>query len=515
MDHIGGNKVDQFLQGAVIPKPDGRPVFAISSNSTVGSVRTHGSSPAGDILLLSYDAASVTFHQSPAPRSAVFSFPAYRIYPQANGDTIFIGERNGPTTGHDIGIERHDVSGRVLWTNFYGGSGSDGLARITAASDGGFFIAAGTNSADHDVALHHGGKMTPDIWILRLDNNGNKLWSTVLGGSGTDLPKDLHAADDGGCYVFGVTTSTDHDSWDNHGSSDLYIVKLDSRGNKEWSKCLGGSGDDGSGHGGNIEALADGQGGFFVLNRTASRNGDIKQRLPDGSDFWLLHIDGAANIFWETTYGGPSDQYPTALCRTSDGSLWMGGCFYGGGRSGGQVDTVYGKTDSWVVHADSMGRFINQRVLGGAEGDELYALLPMPDNSVLAAGHYYAGTTTGSSPGFPRTAEGDIDLFFARLGPQTVQSEAEEMVAEAWTLSTDVSGKMLSVKINSKTARRHRLRITDTRGKEIFDKRIKTGTELSLGGWQPGQYIIQLTDRSGNISRKRLLLDSLSASSHH
>ncbi|WP_181358335.1 hypothetical protein [Taibaiella chishuiensis] len=331
MESIGGNKTD-VLSDLVTVHDDGTFSLLIFNNSVSGNINTAclRPSPGGGVEHVFYRrynaAGSIMLSNHCAPIGSSFVQKYY--FPQANGDTIFIGNKEITGRSDDIAIERRSASGVLLWTKYYGGTGDDGLGKVIPTPDGGFFIATGTNSTDGDVGLHYGSGFDADIWILRVDNNGDKLWGKVLGGTGPELPRDLEISPGGGCYVFGVTTSTDHDAVGMKGGSDLYIVKLDSMGQKEWHRCLGGTAADGGGYDPEgIKALEDGQGGFYIMNRTHSHDGDVQRRVPldDGADFWLVHIDSLAHILWESTFGGPGWQVPRVFCRAADGSFWMGG----------------------------------------------------------------------------------------------------------------------------------------------------------------------------------------------
>jgi hypothetical protein len=500
MQHIGGNIVDQvFPYQGIIPHPDGKFSIIVSHNSTTGSLRTDCP---GDVYL-TYNSTFTTMNQYCAPGGSDPGFYPHYVYPQPNGDTILVGA----FYTHDIGIERRDAAGNVLWFKIYGGTASDGIASVAQASDGGFFIAVGTNSTDGDVGMHYGSVFTADTWVLRVDNDGNMLWGKVLGGSNTDLARDIKAAADGGCYIFGVTGSTDYDATGNHGVSDLHIVKLDSLGNKDWHKCLGGSDDDGCGYDMGIKAIPDHSGGFYVINRTSSHDGDVQHRMPDDVDFWLLHIDAAANILWETTFGGPQGQYPSSLCQAADGSLWMAGYFFGGTPIGGMIDAKYGNTDSWIVHADSLGNFINQRVLGGNSPDEAVALHPLPNGTVVVAGNYYYGNADSSrSPGFPENSEGDQDIYIAHLGPQTVGISEKEIAFATWELYPNPASRQLNVGVKDKNALTFSLVIIDVQGKEIFKDRISQRLSIDTKTWPAGNYWVKLQDEKGRYSIKNIVI---------
>ncbi|RYZ45599.1 MAG: hypothetical protein EOP49_24885, partial [Sphingobacteriales bacterium] len=446
MSHIGGNATDQVSSSGILLMADGHFAVPVNHVSTSGDLKFDCNLAPGNFIFLNYDSNFSLLSQTCAPKGVGFQLASQHVFTQANGDVILVGMRNVTGSSHDIGIERRNASGNVLWTKFYGGSGSDGLGNVVEAEDGGFFISVGTNSDDGDVGMHYGSSFDADIWILRLDNNGDKLWAKLLGGTGADLPCDIRLGSNGSSYVFGVTTSNDHEATGNHGGSDLYVVKLDSLGEKVWHRCFGGSGDDGSGYDLGIKAIPDGSGGFYVLNRTSSQDGDVQARMPDDTDFWLLSIDSVGNIIWENTYGASSNQYPSAICQAVDGTLWVAGVLDGGTTPSGHVDVVYGNNDPWVVHVDTSGNFINQRVLGSERPEEVQAIMPLADETVVVFGVYRSNTSNQRSPDFPRNASGDTDLFMARLGPQPVGIDDPEIKDFAWEIFPNPARKYLEVK---------------------------------------------------------------------
>ncbi|AOM80041.1 T9SS type A sorting domain-containing protein [Pedobacter steynii] len=511
MGSIGGNKSEAVFD-RVYNHNDGTFSIHIGTASTAGNINTSclGTFPgggSGSFFYQQYNAIGTTVLTEYCA-SIGSSFYAEYYYSQTNGDTLFVGMRDTAGSSDDIAIERRSASGTVLWTKYYGGTGSDGLANVARAADGGLFIAVGTNSTDGDVGLHYGSGFDADIWILRVDSNGNKLWGKVLGGSGSDLPRDIKASPDGGCYVFGVTASSDHDAVGMKGASDLYIVKLDSLGQKEWHRCLGGTATDGCGYDLGIKAIEDGQGGFYVINRTNSHDGDIQRRLPldDGPDFWLVHIDSLANLIWESTFGGPGWQVPSVFCRATDGSFWMGGQNLSS-LTGGMIDATYGMTDSWVVHADSLGNFINQRSFGNNKEDQIDMIHPLSDGTVLAGGRYYYTTSPGpTSPEFPQSTEGENDIFLTRLGPQTVSIRDKVLEASVWELYPVPGKKTLHIRIKRGNKEKYNLVIASALGSTTFKTEFHDKLDLNISLWQPGVYTVTLTDISGNTGTKKMVV---------
>jgi len=80
-------------------------------------------------------------------------------------------------------------------------------------------------------------------------------WQVSLGGTDYDQGNAITQTSEGGYAVVGEVISTNGNAIGNHGGVDYLVVKLNSNGQVEWQKCLGGSGEDG---GFGIDATPDG-----------------------------------------------------------------------------------------------------------------------------------------------------------------------------------------------------------------------------------------------------------------
>jgi hypothetical protein len=125
-----------------------------------------------------------------------------------------------------------------------------------------------------------------ELWILKLDSIGNKLWDKTLGGSSGDDAYSIIQTSDGGYIVAGYSRSNDVDISDgNNGSEDYWIVKLDATGNKVWDKTLGGASED---YASSIQQTSDG--GYIVAGTTFSNNGDVNDENNGNSDIWIVKL---------------------------------------------------------------------------------------------------------------------------------------------------------------------------------------------------------------------------------
>jgi hypothetical protein len=76
------------------------------------------------------------------------------------------------------------------------------------------------------------------MYVVKLDSSGNVVWTKTIGGSNWDYLWSIIQSGDGGYVVAGWTLSF------GAGGADMYVVKLDSSGNVQWTKTIGGGGPD-------------------------------------------------------------------------------------------------------------------------------------------------------------------------------------------------------------------------------------------------------------------------------
>ncbi|HEX6431068.1 MAG TPA: IPT/TIG domain-containing protein, partial [Niastella sp.] len=206
----------------------------------------------------------------------------------------------------DIWVVKTDADGNKVWQKTYGGSGGDYPTAITGTADGGVVIAGYTNSSNSgDVGLNHG---YDDAWIFKLDANGNLLWQKTFGDAISNFAQDIISSGDGGFIVAGLTYVSTH--------RDVWIFKLDANGNLLWQKTFGGSDEEYT-----SAITASGDGGFVVTATTASNNtGDVGSNHGN-FDMWVVKFDANGNLVWQKTLGGSEDEYTNDIIRSADGGF--------------------------------------------------------------------------------------------------------------------------------------------------------------------------------------------------
>ena len=129
-----------------------------------------------------------------------------------------------------------------------------------------------------------------DFWVVKVDPSGNHLWDKTYGGSGDDTCIGVTTTSDGNLLLFGSSDSPDDgDKTENtRGRKDMWIVKINQNGNKLWDRRFGGNVEDSCS---NAIALPDG--GFLLSGSSRSFAGGDKteNRHAGNSDVWLVRID--------------------------------------------------------------------------------------------------------------------------------------------------------------------------------------------------------------------------------
>jgi hypothetical protein len=238
----------------------------------------------------------------------------------------------------------------IVWQKTFGGNGDDGAYSIQQTNDGGYIVVGYTSSF---------GVENWDIYVIKLDANGNKVWEKTFGGSGWDDAYSIQQTDDGGYIVAGVTYSF------GTGGYDVYIIKLDANGNKLWETTYGGSIDD---YAFSIQQTTDG--GYIVAGYTNSFG-------AGKSDIYIIKLDSKGNKIWQKIYGGSEDDVASSIQQTTDRGFVVAGYTESFGA---------GRRDVYVIKLDAYGNKIWEKTFGGSDWDCAYSIQQTSDGGYIVAG---------------------------------------------------------------------------------------------------------------------------------
>lgn len=238
-----------------------------------------------------------------------------------DGGFAMVGHNRSLDDFGDAYLVKSNQDGEIVWENHFGGRyvdhGFDLIENqlgefVLVGTLGGFFVANCCDFQNPDA----------DIFIVKTNSLGEKIWEKTYGGSGHDWAKKVILAPDGGYFVCGSTQSQ------GAGSFDFFLMKIDEEGNEMWFKTYGGSDFDyGESIGINKEQ------NIFILGSSASFSNNFKP------DHYLVKTNLDGEIIWSKTYGGEDSDYSSTLVCTNDSGCVFTGWTYGGGL--GNKDIVF------------------------------------------------------------------------------------------------------------------------------------------------------------------------------
>ena len=285
------------------------------------------------------------------------------------GDTGFLlagsaASNNGDLSSNfglgDCWLVRTDTAGNILWQQNYGGSAYDRADAVAKLPEGGFVVTGSTRSADHQVGFNHGES---DLWLFKIDDQGNLLWEKTLGGSDVDNGKALIVLDDTLLMIFGNTKSDDGDVAVNHGKSDYWLIRFNMKGDTiVWEKTYG---DEESDAGSDMIEAHDG--GYILAG--SSRTGEKGIENNGKNDYRVLKVDKNGQIIWDHSFGGSMDEIANDVLTADGEGYLVSGYTY---SQDGDVEGNHGGRDMWIVKLNNDGKMEWQRPLGGMYHEVAY-----------------------------------------------------------------------------------------------------------------------------------------------
>jgi len=276
----------------------------------------------------------------------------------AGGDITEANRGSGP----DYWIIKIDSVGNKQWDKRYGGTSADYLSNVIATDDGGFVLAGRSVSGiggdktqpNWDVATG----LTMDYWIIKIDSLGNKQWDKRYGGTNDEYLSCIQQTEDGfiiggwsGSRISGDVSENGHGI--GAGSTDYWIIKIDSSGVKQWDKKIGGNLTDILY---DIQLLSN-NGGYLLSGVSRSNASDDKSEdNTDIEDGWIVKIDTTGNVIWDKTLKANSSPTYRSVIR---GVALPDSCYvitystitrFSDDKTQDNWDTVTGVTrDFWMI----------------------------------------------------------------------------------------------------------------------------------------------------------------------
>jgi hypothetical protein len=213
-----------------------------------------------------------------------------------DGGALIVGDSKSYSEGgdKDIYIAKLDKEGKLLSAHTVGGEKDDSATALTRTRDGNF-VAVGSREIEYTG--------NTDFFVMKLDQNGKKIWAETYGGEHADTLDGVTATIDNGIVAIGKTRSYGSEQ------TDLTVMKYDAEGKLIWHKIYGFKYYE---YGNAVATTRDG--GFILAGGTNT--------LGKGNhSAYVLALDKAGELIWSHVYGDERKDVAHGVARMSDGSI--------------------------------------------------------------------------------------------------------------------------------------------------------------------------------------------------
>lgn len=343
------------------------------------------------------------------------------------------------------------------WTGTMGNTEDDLARSITTDGSGNAYIVGGFwgtvdfNPGSGTMELTSSGDR--DIFVQKLDGNGNLLWAKALGGSATDEGTSVAVDGSGNVYVTGYFSGTaDFDPGSgtseltSNGFTDIFVVKLTGAGNLSWAKGMGGILDD---YGQGI--AVDGSGNVLItgdykdsVDFDPGSGTDALKASGSQSNAFVQKLNSSGNLVWVESMGRFSADGGMDIATDASGNVYTVGFF------GSKVDfdpsssktelSSKGDRDGFIQKLTSNGGFGWARSIGGTMIDFVQCVTIDGSGNVIVAGYYSDKVDLDPTSGtFDVTSAGVSDVFAVKLNSSGSFTWGKSMGGSQFDLVSDIA----------------------------------------------------------------------------
>jgi len=389
--------------------------------------------------------------------------------------------------GYDCYLAKFNLSGQPKWITYFGGTQSDFSFALTLDKKnniiiGGTSLSPTIHTTSQSFQQNLSGAV--DAFITRFNSNGELRFSTFYGGTNAEDIHDVATDIDGniigvgGSFSNNLNTSTLCLQASSNGGMDIYVIKLDSVGNRVFSTYIGGNAADDS-----YGVCTDPQKNIYLTGHTASndfyRTAISHQTIIAGSnDNYCLKLTPTGNLIWSTIFGGAfidnnvhckidANNNVYSLINSQSNNFPMLGT--------GNYTVHNGSNDMVLAKINSTGQLIWTTYKGGS-GDEICGDLVLMKNKIIIGG-------TSSSADFPVISNnyqlinaGQSDGFLTTISTLSINIDVavEDYLPQRCNTYLGV-GFNNSYTLYSVCDYVERIVVSDILGRKIAEMKVKDG----------------------------------------
>lgn len=318
------------------------------------------------------------------------------------GDAVYVGGStqgsnkffdNLPTTTPDGFLAKYLADGTKVWSSLVSGTGTDAVAGTAVAPDGSVYVVGSSSSTSLNDQTGQGGT---DAFVIKYSPSGSILWTTRIGGTGTDLAAAVAIADNDTIYVVGTTNSPALQAQASNGGNDAFISRVSGAGLVQWTRVIGDAGEDFA-----RAASVGTDGNVYIVGDSASsgQNPDIK----------VVKVTSSGTSTWTRVFGGTAVERGYGVLATPN-AIYVTGSTASASLEGN--DNAAGSTQAFITKFLLDGTKAQTQITGSSGEDGAFAISHASDNGLFIAGHSSSETLDDQ----PRVSKG-TDGFITKYKP--------------------------------------------------------------------------------------------------
>jgi len=324
----------------------------------------------------------------------------------------------------DIFIVKYDPNGNVIWVKSAGGTDNEAAGGISIDATGNVFVAGYFKSATVNfgtTTLTNAGGNTYDIFVTKLDNNGNFLWAKGTGGTGDDRAYGIATDLTGNCFITGYFVSTtvtfgSTAALTRTGPSEVYIAKYATDGTALWAKSSVSTGWVYS-YAITVDLLGNAiiAGDFAGTQITFGSNVLV---LDANRDIFVVKYASDGSIVWAKRAGTSGDNTAYAVAADTSGNVFVGGRFFTSITFGATTPlTSAGIADIFIVKYTADGTPLWAKSAGGSLEDIAKGITTDRLGYCYLAGFFKSASINFGFDTLTNAGTGTSDLFVTEFDP--------------------------------------------------------------------------------------------------
>ncbi|MGH1337156.1 MAG: SBBP repeat-containing protein [Aureispira sp.] len=409
----------------------------------------------------------------------------------------------------DIFIQKLDPNGNFLWAKSMGSTADDAGNAIALDAAGNVYTTGYfQNTVDFDPGLGTNPLTAvgiSDIFIQKLDPNGNFIWAKTMGGTADDAGNAIALDVAGNIYTIGQFNQTiNFDpgmgmmAFTSNGGSDIFIQKLDNNGNFLWAKTMGGINDDVG-----KKLIVDNNNNIYTIGHFSDvvdfdPNLGTTNFTSNGlSDIFLQKLDNNGNLIWAKTMGGANYDVGESITIDTAGYLYTTG-YFGGGvdfdlGTGVMLLNALGLADIFIQKLDNNGNFIWVKQMGGVSYEHGNAITTDLTGNIYTTGSFFNTTDFDPNTGVVTlVSAGQYDIFVQKLS-QSNFNAVSSLHSSISKLYPNPSTNQLIIELEK--VQEATISILDNQGRLVHPPLLikEQQTSLELAHLPTGIYYISVT----------------------